>query len=227
MASAFLSHDWGVDKGNHARVIAVAKSLRYDYGIKCWVDDTHMRAGDNLMDKMCKGIEQSDVFVVFVTEAYIDKVHSENQADNVRREFYHALNQQARMLPVRFSPTLPRIWKGPVGMQLSSHMYVDLSCPIEALPDKVGLLATAINNMSKNKPVSAPPPPPVPLTRTSSSEMNLRTRALQVAQALEIDTKGLRLHAILDRADQTLDMKHQTGDNVNLRLNRLEEAVGL
>lgn len=72
----FLTHDWGVDemgRDNHARVVSIANRLR-DAGLRVWIDETEM-TGD-IMQKMCDGIENSSVIVVFITRRYVEKVSS-------------------------------------------------------------------------------------------------------------------------------------------------------
>lgn len=122
---AFASHDWGVDGLNHKRVAKVVAMLR-ERGIDTWFDSDHMRG--NILDSMCRGIDECNVVLVFVTQQYIDKVQSGSSTDNVRREFMYAQNCKAdSMIVVRFDPGLGRCWPGPVGMVLGSQLYVDLS----------------------------------------------------------------------------------------------------
>lgn len=121
----FASHDWGVRSATHARVRAVVHLLRSRALLDVWFDETHMHG--NLLDAMCRGIDESDVVLVFVTCQYVAKAESGNDADNVRREFMYAAQQRRPMIPVRFDANLPARWSGPVGMMLGSHMYTDLS----------------------------------------------------------------------------------------------------
>ena len=57
---------------------------------------------------MVEGIESSDVIVVFVTEAYRDKVNTDNGRDNCRFEFKHAFEQKGPelMIPVVIEPCI-------------------------------------------------------------------------------------------------------------------------
>lgn len=120
----FASHDWGVKGINHQRVKKVVQQLAAK-GFGMWFDETHMKG--NIMDAMCRGIDTADVVLVFVTKNYMAKVESGNDADNVRREFMYATTKHAKMIAIRFDKELPSMWHGPVGMQLGSQLYVDLT----------------------------------------------------------------------------------------------------
>ena len=69
----FLSHDWGTNKENHLKVKDVNERLK-EMGYVTWFDeDVHRMKGD--MDSaMSQGIEESKVMLVFVTDAYRQKV---------------------------------------------------------------------------------------------------------------------------------------------------------
>ena len=125
---AFASHDWGFDGSNHDRVRTVVDGLR-TRGIDVWFDESHMKG--NILDAMCRGIDTSDVVLVFVTTNYLTKVESGNERDNVRREFMYAKNRPEKLVPIRFDASLPSVWSGPVGMVLGSHLYTDLTMPTE------------------------------------------------------------------------------------------------
>lgn len=122
--SVFASHDWGRDQATHAAVKDVVERLR-KRSVKVWFDETHMRG--NILQAMTRGIDSSDVILVFITQNYIDKVNSDNDSDNVRREFMYASQYADKMIPVRFDCNLPSKWKGPVGMLLQSRLYTDLT----------------------------------------------------------------------------------------------------
>ena len=124
--SAFASHDWGRDALNHKRVAKVVSLLRERAGLNVWFDETHMRG--NVLDSMCRGIDESDCVLVFVTAAYVDKVQRGSNNDNVRREFMYASSVKAdSMIAIRFDAHLGSRWQGPVGMVLGSQFYIDLS----------------------------------------------------------------------------------------------------
>lgn len=70
----FLTHDWGTDgegRRTHERVAAVNRALKAR-GLRTHFDEDRLQG--NVVDKMCAGIDDSDVIVVFVSSNYIDKV---------------------------------------------------------------------------------------------------------------------------------------------------------
>ena len=120
------------------------------HGIVPWFDEERM-SGET-RQKMVEGIENSDVIVVFVTEAYRDKINSSNSRDNCLFEFKHAFEQKgpAVMIPVVMEPGMrnPRDWTGVLGAALSGHLYIDFSSAFsdDAIFDaKVKELVSSIN----------------------------------------------------------------------------------
>ena len=98
-------------------------------GVIPWFDEERM-SGDTTQ-KMVEGIENSDVILVFITEAYRDKVNQSGGRDNCRLEFQHAFEQKgpAVMIPVVMEPCMcnAREWKGILGAALSTHSCIDFS----------------------------------------------------------------------------------------------------
>ena len=133
----FASHDWGKKGGNHARVRRVVHRL-LAHQIRVWFDETHMHG--NMVDAMCKGIDRSDVVLVFVTRNYMRKVEDGDDTDNVRREFMYAAGTPDKFVVVKFEE-LPDLWTGPVRMLLGAQKYVDMTeiteASVKALVDAV------------------------------------------------------------------------------------------
>lgn len=183
----FASHDWGVNADNHARVAQVVAELRRR-NFAVWFDETHMRG--NILDAMCRGIDSSDVVLVFLTSNYMKKVESGNDKDNVRREFMYAANTPNKFVCIKFDKTLPTPWTGPVSMVLGSQLYVDLT---EITSARIDSLVDAIRHHS-----------PRILWKTAVQ----RTRNLPTCGAKSRDSKGVsrtnpplraRVRAICDR----------------------------
>ena len=85
----FLSHNWGKGQRNHELVKRIYHALSRQ-GVKCWFDEDKIGAGDDIMEKMSQGIDESQVFLVFVTDEYRNKVNGKNNADNCKHEFNYA-----------------------------------------------------------------------------------------------------------------------------------------
>ncbi len=110
----------------------------------------------NIQKQMCDGIDQSFVCVVFITQSYLQKVGSDNMADNCKKEFEYSERRltASRMIPVVMESRnggaslyrRPSKWGGPVGMALGGDLYLDLSDDVEAedFGVKVGELANKI-----------------------------------------------------------------------------------
>ena len=120
------------------------------HGVTPWFDEEQMNG--NTRQKMVEGIEKSDVIVVFITEAYRDKVNQPDGRDNCLFEFNHAFEQKGPkfMIPVVMEPCMrnPRDWTGLLGAALSAHLYIDFSSAFtdDAIFDaKVKELVSSIN----------------------------------------------------------------------------------
>jgi hypothetical protein len=132
----FLTHDWGKFKtkkggelvSNHDRVSRIHKRLTQS-GMHAWFDEVHMKGV--IQKQMCKGIDDSDVIVVFLTKRYIEKVGGDEQKDNCQKEFLYADNTKGgqRMIGVVMDPECgpATSWRGPVQLTLGSQLYVDFS----------------------------------------------------------------------------------------------------
>ena len=98
-------------------------------GVIPWFDEERMTG--EIRQKMVEGIENSDVIVVFITEAYRDKISKGESRDNCRFEFKHAFEQKGPevMIPVVMEPCMRNAqeWKGLLGVALSTHPYIDFS----------------------------------------------------------------------------------------------------
>ena len=99
-------------------------------GVISWFDEEERMSGST-RQKMVEGIENSDIIVVFITEAYRDKVNSGGGRDNCRFEFQHAFEQKGPevMIPVVMEPGMrnARDWTGVLGAALSTHLFIDFS----------------------------------------------------------------------------------------------------
>jgi hypothetical protein len=89
-----LSHDWGEDefgRSNHRRVLAISRALQ-EKGLKTWIDEEQMEG--NVVDQMCRAIDDAMVVLVFVTQRYAAKVGGLNHMDNCKKEFNYAASRK-------------------------------------------------------------------------------------------------------------------------------------
>lgn len=130
---AFLSHDWGVEGGNHVAVRQIATQLSKT-GTKYWFNDERMDG--STVARMTGGIERSKTFVAFITQRYMDKVNGNDERDNCKVEFQYAFNHlgSQKMVAVVMESEIKdaKEWTGVLGAALGSHLYIDM---VDALND--------------------------------------------------------------------------------------------
>jgi len=132
----FLTHEWSKDKSNHVRVSRLNEKLKRE-NFSTWFDEDRMEG--NIVDAMCNGIDNSKIVLIFVTQRYIDKVGccqtdnnpNPNPDDNCKREFEYAHRKKTSKLMISIlmeeEAKDTSKWSGPVGMNLGSHKYIDMS----------------------------------------------------------------------------------------------------
>jgi len=128
LPKVFLTHTWVKDelnRDNHQRVGIVNKLLK-EQGYETWFDEDKMKG--HIEQKMAEGIDDSDIFLVFITKAYIEKV-ALTRYDNCKAEYTYAANKGKRMIPIVMEPSMrdTRQWNGPIGLRFSGDLYVDMS----------------------------------------------------------------------------------------------------
>ena len=222
----FVSHDWGTNGLNHARVARVVEMLR-SHGFDVWFDETHMKG--NILDAMCRGIDNSDIVLVFVTGNYMRKVESGNESDNVRREFMYASKCPSKLVVIRFDNDMPAIWTGPVAMILGSHLYVDL---VSATNDNMNALVRTIRHRSgrtlwkttaiaircqlhKLRQIRA----------QKDAQKDAQTRVRTSIDTLEIVGPKLKTRERVQRIMDTMGDTWTDGDHTGVVVDRLVESI--
>jgi hypothetical protein len=126
----FLTHDWGDDemgRKNHSRVEKVNIGLK-QRGIVPWFDSDKMTG--QVLDKMCEGIDETQLMVVFITQRYLDKIGGKDMRDNCKYEFTYAFKQLGpqKMIPVVMENRVRDTgrWKGQGGAAMSPLLYIDM-----------------------------------------------------------------------------------------------------
>ena len=121
MPTIFLSHEWGYKD----RVRAVSRELK-GRGFDVWIDIEKMCG--NISVCMADGIRRSDIVILFLSKAYIDKVNTGLIWDNCYKEFAYSLFLHKKIIPVVLDPALLNVEKWPMGivaMCLHNILYVD------------------------------------------------------------------------------------------------------
>ena len=83
-----LTHDWGVDGTNHARVREVNNILTR-MGVCTWFDEEMLQG--NIIEGMTRGIDTSTWVVVFITKRYIEKIAAGLKKVTLLRSWLHHL----------------------------------------------------------------------------------------------------------------------------------------
>jgi hypothetical protein len=126
--NCFMTHNWGIGNENHLKVKRINDAIQKQ-GVITWFDEERM-SGET-RQQMVEGIENSDIIVVFITDAYRNKINQGDSRDNCRFEFKHAFEQKGAelMIPVVMETGMrnAREWTGVLGAALSTHLYIDFS----------------------------------------------------------------------------------------------------
>lgn len=224
----FISHDWGHKRANHNAVTKVVSRLR-NMGHDVWFDDTHMKG--NIIDAMCKGIDNAEVVLVFVTSNYMKKVASQNLHDNCRREFMYAARHPEKIIAVKFDVSLPKIWSGPIAMICGHNLYVDLCVVSEHSLER--LEKAMVNKSERHRWTDIIARQAVPKTFTGTIALaanvptsNEEDNKKKVQNPGKAEQPNVYKHKTLSFADKIrhielqLDVECKDGDTMQDRLHR-------
>ncbi len=90
----FISYNWGLNQCTQELIKPIVTHIELETGMLCWFDiNGGLSAGDNCTEKMVKGVSDSCIVVIFLTDAYINSV-------NCRREFLAAVESKKYILPI-------------------------------------------------------------------------------------------------------------------------------
>jgi hypothetical protein len=114
----FLSHSW-----NDKPFVESFKTRVEAKGVRCWIDTEQMSAGAWLFDAIQDGIDDSKIFVAFVSEKY-------KQSENCNKEFALAVDWKKDILPIRL---IEGRWppKAKIAAGLAGKLYLDGIQPID------------------------------------------------------------------------------------------------
>lgn len=126
----FASHNWGEQQNVHSRVRIIVSAFK-EAGLPVWFDDERLTG--NIDAQITRGIDETGVFVAFITKDYVEKV--KNGADSARTdwcsvEFNYASNMKTdKMIAVVMEPEMldQTKWRGPVGSRLGGSLFVDFT----------------------------------------------------------------------------------------------------
>ena len=137
----FLSHDWGKDNVNHKAVSRINDALKKK-GIRTWFDENsdgngnpnRVVSGGSLGAQFTKGIDNTSIVLVFVTENYWMKISSDNKFDNCCKEFNYSVLQEKAMIAVVMEKGMTdrKKWTGNFGAILGHDLYVSFADAMDA-----------------------------------------------------------------------------------------------
>ncbi|MEW9702712.1 toll/interleukin-1 receptor domain-containing protein [Paenibacillus sp. SI92] len=113
MQTAFISHNFR-DKPL-ARKISANLGL---YGVKCWIDESEIKLGDSLIEKIREGIDNGDYLIALISKNSIS-------SEWVKKELDVAMNQEIEGKKVKVIPILAGDCELP-GF-LKGKLYADMS----------------------------------------------------------------------------------------------------
>jgi len=114
-----------LNRENHSRVATVNKLLKAQ-GFQTWFDEDKMV--EHIYQKMAEGIDNSDIILVFITKAYMEKLNITGH-DNCKKEFTYAITRDKKMIPIVMESCMRnhKEWIGTLGVNLAGDLYVDMS----------------------------------------------------------------------------------------------------
>ena len=132
MKDIFISHAWKNDnhgRDNHSRCKLLCDKL-IEEGFKVWFDSYDMHG--NIDKSIIKGINNSKIFIVCLTEVYINKINEgvllNKINDNCFKEWNYALFSNKIIIPVMMEESMHSIWEknGILQLYLRSVIYLDI-----------------------------------------------------------------------------------------------------
>jgi hypothetical protein len=128
----FLSHAWGHDdnnRNNHKRVKNLSRLLQ-EKGYSVWLDENDLLG--NIDNSIMKGITNSMVVLVCLTEKYCNKinnsVYDNSPNDNCYKEWNFCLFKQKKIIPVIMEKKMEDIFlntDGVIQMYLNNVMFIN------------------------------------------------------------------------------------------------------
>jgi len=133
---------------------------------------------------MSKGIDDSDCFIVFITEEYIAKVNGDNAGDNCKLEFNYAARRKTKKLMIAVvleaSCRDTSKWSGSFGFTLCDELFVDFVNDRDF--DK------NLSNLYEeiNKRINLPPQSTtIPLVNLSINDVGILARKLSMSKHVD------------------------------------------
>lgn len=124
MLNVFISHNFK-DKPLARKIALILNS----YGVKTWIDESEIKLGDSLIEKIRSGIDEGDYLIALISKNSID-------SEWVKRELDIAMNQEIEGKKVKVVPILvgncelPGFLKGKLYADMSTKRKFSDSIPV-------------------------------------------------------------------------------------------------
>ena len=122
----FLAHSWGKDAVTHQKVQNLQACLKKHGAYEAFVDEDHLRAGEELKSQLINGISSSHVVLAFITEDCICKLANTSSMCYKELDAARAMNKLVFPIVLDTSMKDQRLWEGPLS-ESKDHVYLDWS----------------------------------------------------------------------------------------------------
>lgn len=128
---AFCSYDWGENNTNQIKVKRIVETLKNKFSHSVWIDESQLRGGLDLADKITDGLKRCKCFILFLTKNYHNKVNSGDTSDFCRFEFNAALHLKVPLLMVVLDRNMcgKSNWELPFAAYVGNPFYLDFTDP--------------------------------------------------------------------------------------------------
>ena len=148
----FMTHNRGINDSNHLKVSRINDALKSNSLVTWFNEDKHIYDGkvqthslthslihsltqslthSLIQRQAAEGVENSSAIIVFITEAYHQKVNNGDSCDSCHYEFDYSLNKKGAklMVPVVMEEAMCNqcSWEGTLSAALGSSSYIDFS----------------------------------------------------------------------------------------------------
>ena len=135
--SVFFSHAWDLDssdRNTHARVKTLCRAVGAQ-GVHTWFDSDQLAPGDDIVERICNGIDNATVFAACATPAYMHKCREGNTHCHMEVHYAHKRVPANRRVVVVMDAKCahPHEWTGTFGAMFNSALY--LRCTTDAEED--------------------------------------------------------------------------------------------
>eukprot|EP01038_Epipyxis_sp_PR26KG_P013419 gene13419-17993_t len=127
----FLSHAWGANRENHEKVLQIFQCLTNVFQIDAWIDEEELFGGIHIPNVLIKAVCERNIFLMFITKSYHDKINQGNLTDMCWLELKTAVDNHKIIIPILMEDAMrnPTDWTQLFGTYFRNQLYIDMSSP--------------------------------------------------------------------------------------------------